>query len=677
MAKDDPTLTQDPFSEAEQPQLPVAQTPFERMNTGSGIPMIDAAVQRDFQQRQAQANLYKKNAADINGLLFHLADPEARKSYLNPQTGQPYTDDDIQQLQMQVQHATGQYEKLVGVDKESKNALQKARGIIDFIRGKRREAMQPPPTPDYPTTVGDAGVTTSGVNTPRQGPVATPSSYATNVSDTGGVQYNPAVANQITPPPLSPRQEAIRASMQLPFATHQGKVEQLGLDENTLQRMGAQGRRALVQQMDMDEKKPYIQDFILTGKITGNMAASLRPPPRPAGSYTTSVLDARKRAANGEVFRNIAGEILDPADFDPSMGFKGMQTLNPETSQWEIRYEPFSPNQATVTAGNQIVAVNPADKSKIPEGAGTVLGPHNVETTTKTRDPATGQTTVSTKTPQTPGIVGRPGGTPLPPTPGGAAPSVGQVSKAQKQGGVGGVGKAAQIPTASVPALDESGHIPATAAIGLTPQVVEGANQLLDGKDVKDIPAKTKELSASLARKYGWEQGKFTPREQGALRNATQFIDDMLSDPATFAVLDNTLSRLKLNQVMAGTEKQGALASTMTTLAASNMTDQEAKFIRQYNIITQTLAGIAPAIRGSGNRTTEAAIHRLLSDMPNPKTTQSAKDGIERLQLLKKEVARALAKGQFTEAQAAAPSGARMTPPPSASGRPPLSSFEH
>jgi len=231
MAKDDPTLTQDPFSEAEQPQLPVAQTPFERMNTGSGIPMIDAAVQRDFQQRQAQANLYKKNAADINGLLFHLADPEARKSYLNPQTGQPYTDDDIQQLQMQVQHATGQYEKLVGVDKESKNALQKARGIIDFIHGKRREAMQPPPTPNYPTTVSDVGVTTSGVNTPRQGPVATPSSYATNVSDAGGVQYNHAVANQITPPPLSPRQEAIRASMQLPFATHPAKVGQAITDE--------------------------------------------------------------------------------------------------------------------------------------------------------------------------------------------------------------------------------------------------------------------------------------------------------------------------------------------------------------------------------------------------------------------------------------------------------------
>jgi hypothetical protein len=430
--------------------------------------------------------------------------------------------------------------------------------------------------------------------------------------------------------------------------------------------------------MDMDDTKPYIQDFILTGKITGNMGAALRPPPRPVGSYTTSVLDARSRASKtGEVFLNVAGQPIPIDDLDDSMGLKGMQTLDPTTGQWQVRYEPYSPNQSTVTVGNETFAVSPMDKSKLAGGAGAALGQKTVPSTTKTTDPATGQTTVSTRTPQVPGIAGRPGGATLPPAPGGATtPSVGPAPKSAKQGGVAGAAKPAAVPIAAMPALDESGHIPATVVA--TPQVLEGANQLLDGKDVKDIPAKTKELSASLARKYGWEQGKFTPREQGALRNATQFIDDMLSDPATFSVLDNTVSRVKLNRVLAGSEKQGLTASTVSTIASSFMTDEEAKFVRQYNIITQTLAGIAPAIRGSGNKTTEAAIHRLLTDMPNPKTVQGAKDGIERLQLLKKEVARALAKGQFTEAQAAGLSRQGMTPPPSPTGgRPPLSSFEH
>jgi len=447
MATKPPGLT-DPFQEAEENPLPVKQTLWERLNTGSGIPMVDEALKRDFMQKQAQANLYHKNAADINGLLYHLADPESRKTYLNPQTGQPYSDDDIQQLQAQVQHATGQYEKLVGVDKESKNALQKARSIVDFIHSNRRAAMQPPPTPDYPTTVGEGGVSTTGVTTPRQGPVATPSSFATNVGDTG-VSYDAGKAQQLKPPPLSPRQESVRASMQLPFATHQGKVEQIGQDENSLLKMGAEGRRALVKQMDMDESKPYIQDFILTGRITGNMAAMLRPPPRPAGSYTTSVLDARSRAGKtGEVFKNSEGDPIDIDSLDDSMGLKGMQVLNQDTGRWEIRYEPFSPSQATVTAGNQVIAVNPADKSKIGTGgAGTVLGPHNVPTTSTHTAPGitlsgtiAPVTTSTTKTPMTPGVTGRPGGGPLPPTIGGAARPV--------TGGVGGTGAGPAVPQA-------------------------------------------------------------------------------------------------------------------------------------------------------------------------------------------------------------------------------------
>jgi len=317
MANDTPS-TQDPFQEAEQNPLPAAQTPFQRLNAGSGIPMIDEALKRDVLQKQAQANLYHKNAADINGLLFHLADPEARKSYLNPQTGQPYSDDDIQQLQSQLEHATGQYEKLVGVDKESKGALQKARTIIDFIHGKRREAMTPPPTPDYPTNVSDAGVTTSGVTTPRQGPVATPSSFATNVGDSG-VSYDQSKAQQLTPPPLSPLQEAARASAQLPFSTHPAKVGQAIAD--SLQSQQAQFK----QQHDewkteadklFDPNSREYKWYAATGKLPPIMRMQKGPIVKDAnGIPVQSIFSPEGEYLNPDTMEKIEGaQPMSPAD---------------------------------------------------------------------------------------------------------------------------------------------------------------------------------------------------------------------------------------------------------------------------------------------------------------------------------------------------------------------------
>jgi hypothetical protein len=486
----------DPFQEAEQNPLPVKQTLWERLNTGSGIPMVDEALKRDFTQKQAQANLYHQNAAQLNGLLMHLGTPKG-KSYINPQTGAAYSEDDISQLKLQRDHAWGQYEKLVGVDKESKGALQKAKSIIDFMHGSRGR-MAPPPTPEYQSSVSDAGVSTGGINAPRQGPVARPGDYATNISDVGGVQYDPSVAQKLTPPPLSPLQEAVRGSTQLPFATHQAKVQQFGLDTNALQSMGVQGRRALVKQMDMDETKPYIQDFILTGKITGNMAASLRPPPRPAGSYTTSVLDARSRASKGgEIFLDSHGNPIDLDNLDDSMGLKGMQVANQDTGKWEVRYEPYSPSQSTVTVGNEVYAVSPMDKSKLVTGAGAALGPHNVPSTSIHTAPGVtlgGEigtvTTGTTKVPSTVGIsgrtgsatptgpVGRQGGISAPPTP--------QAPAATRKSG------AASIPIASTAPRGKGNEqaIPFGAANQLNQRIIpvrEAATQLFGDPSQPDF----------------------------------------------------------------------------------------------------------------------------------------------------------------------------------------------
>jgi len=229
-------------------------------------------------QRQAQANLYHQNYAQIEGLLHHLQDPQARANYNNPQTGKPYTDAEIQQLELQREHAFGQYSKIAGIDKESKSALQKAQGIVDFIRGHRRAQMAQPPTPNYPTTVSDAGVSS-------QGSMVTPN-YPTTVSDAGGnvgggVSFDARRGGTLAPPPpapsgLTPMQEAVRAGAQMPFATHGAKVEQVGQDVNTMQRVGVEGRQSLAKQLNLDESKPYVQDWILTGQINGRMISKFQ-----------------------------------------------------------------------------------------------------------------------------------------------------------------------------------------------------------------------------------------------------------------------------------------------------------------------------------------------------------------------------------------------------------------
>lgn len=385
-------------------------------------------------------------------------------------------------------------------------------------------------------------------------------------------------------------------------------------------------------------------------------AKAANPTGRPVMGPAISVRNAREMSKQGRQYLDVNGNPIDLSSLPDNMGLKFIA--------WGGKhyYEPFSPNSKVITVGNETYAINPGDVEALGGGAGTDLGQHTTGSTTATTDPATNQTTVSKRTPNTPGA--RSGGLPAPPPASGSTASP-KASPASPTGAtspqsVGG-GRPSSSFTVSPPALDEQGHIPSDYK-GASPQVIEGANQLLDGADKDKLPAKTRELSASMARKYGWEQGKFTPREQGALRNATQFIDDMLKDPSLFDVLDSSLGRLKLNQVLAGSEKQGAVGSTLTTLAAGKMSDKEADFVRKYNLIVQTISGIGPAIRGSGNKNTEAAIKRFLSDLPNPKTVQGAKDGIERLKLLKKEIHRALAKGTFTQENMSSPKGLPKPP---------------
>jgi hypothetical protein len=176
---------------------------------------------------------------------------------------------------------------------------------------------------------------------------------------------------------------------------------------------------------------------------------------------------------------------------------------------------------------------------------------------------------------------------------------------------------------------------------------MEGANQLLDGQDVNKLPAKTRDLSASLARNYGWEQGKFTPKEQVMLKESTTFIDDAIKNDAALKVLDEGyFDRNKVAQVVDSVDSKGMLSRAITTAAAKNLTPSEAEFVRTYNQLVGTISGLGQLVRSG--RATEATIERLKKELPNPLTTRDSADAKERLQRLRKEIDVAMEKGTFT-----------------------------
>lgn len=374
-------------------------------------------------------------------------------------------------------------------------------------------------------------------------------------------------------------------------------------------------------------------------------AKAQNPSSRPVMGPAISVSNARNLAQQGKSFNDVDGKPIDLTELPDSMGLKFVA--------WGGKnyYVPFSPNDRVVTVGNETYAVSPMDVEALGKGAGTELGQHTMPTTSKTTDPATNQITVSTRTPTTTGVAGR-GGSSTPATPA-TTPSRSTPSRG-----------ASAAPSGPSTGLDEDGHISPSAS---TPQVVEGANRLLDGADpTKDLPAKTRFLSEALARKYGWEQGRFTPKEQVMLKEASTFLNESARNPS-LSVLDDTFSSAKVAQVIAGSKPRTGFGGTVdraaTTITAKNMTDQEAEFVRMYNQLVGTISGLSQLSRAT--RPTEATIDRLMAELPNPATTKDSADGRARIARLTKEINVAMEKGAFTSTGSGP---ARLTTPPTPSG---------
>ena|SRR3984957_2293741 len=210
---------------------------------------------------------------------------------------------------------------------------------------------------------------------------------------------------------------------------------------------------------------------------------------------------------------------------------------------------------------------------------------------------------------------------------------------------------AAQPPSpAGLPKLDADGHIPAGHA---NPNITEAANQLLDGTDKDKLPMKAREPAAALARKYGWEQGKFTPKEQVMLNESSTFLKSAMTDPSLAALDAPFTDRLQLAQALKAPDKEGLTGSVLTLASAQNLDPQQVAFVQMYNQLVGTVSGMSQLVRSG--RATEATIERLKAELPNPLTTKDSADAKKRIQRLMKEIDVAKQKGTFE-------SGARRNP---------------
>lgn len=289
--------------------------------------------------------------------------------------------------------------------------------------------------------------------------------------------------------------------------------------------------------------------------------------------------------------------------------------------------------------GNEIDKDKPYDILQSGSGDKEYVPSQTVETSSHTvnTDPAGQKTTTDTKRKR--------GLPPLKPEGTGKPPSGGQGGSGAKPAATAGHSK-------SVPdqlkkhGLDASGHIPESS--GENHQLIEGANELLDGTDISKLKMSTKDVMAAsaLARKYGWEQGKFTPKEQVMLKEATTFLTSARDDKALKALDGDFLSRMQLAQVAKTPDKEGFIGKGLSLAAAQNMTEDQKNFIQMYNQLVGTISGLAQLVRSG--RATEATIERLKAELPNPVTTKDSADAKQRIQRLLKEVDVALQKGSFT-----------------------------
>jgi len=143
-------------------------------------------------------------------------------------------------------------------------------------------------------------------------------------------------------------------------------------------------------------------------------------------------------------------------------------------------------------------------------------------------------------------------------------------------------------------------------------------------------------------------QGLFGPKDKLLIRESTGILKQ-LANSDSLTVLDDTGSRLKLQQVLQNPDKRTFVGQTLQTLSAGSLSAKEQEFVTLYNQAVGRISGLSQLVRSG--RATEAQIERLKTELPNPATTADSRHAKQKLAQIQNEIDIALEKGQFVEGQ--------------------------
>lgn len=179
--------------------------------------------------------------------------------------------------------------------------------------------------------------------------------------------------------------------------------------------------------------------------------------------------------------------------------------------------------------------------------------------------------------------------------------------------------------------LDANDQIPASAAAN--PQVRQFAQDLLDDRDVAQIPAKARAAAEQVARQFGWSQGAFTPREQRAINLTGDFLDQFAKSPS-LKVLDDPFLRGEV--VTALHHADGLAGQQLQSFLTHIENPAVAEFVRLYNANVNNVTGASSTIRPG--RPTEALVKRLGTELPTVLQAKDSADAKARIKLLQNAI---------------------------------------
>ena len=276
--------------------------------TGKGN-ALDDAIQKHHQQRLDEARMHRRTASTALAIWSYGTDPK---------TGQKLTPEQEQQYLNEWNASMDAYNKVAGVNKQTKQAIQQSRMLAEQTAKAAREKRQNQGPGQFPMNVGDAGVTP---NPDFQQPPQTPDASAGPAAPAGG-----------GPPPVPFEAEApfLQEQMQYRLGT-QRAIEQ--------DNIAFKQRKDQLEQSGMDPKSLAAQEYLLTGKITSSATR--------VGKFTQGPYMEDPNGVPRKVLLSPDGQYVDPITHEPitdewktisasDLATKTVQLFNPVTQQPEL-----------------------------------------------------------------------------------------------------------------------------------------------------------------------------------------------------------------------------------------------------------------------------------------------------------------------------------------------------